>query len=114
VQPRATRVAVTTRDGVSVNERLHRALDLHVFERRGDEVAFVERRARPASRAKVDRDYSSLEKLLADCAWVVTLGLNGEARRELAARGFRLLETRGPIDEVIRKLPLESPSSRPS
>ncbi len=104
----AVRVAVTSRDGVSVNERLHRAADYLVFERRGDQVAFVERRSRPATAARLFRDFSSLAKLLEDCAWVVSLGLNGEARKELAARGFRLLESRGPIEGVIRGLPLDT------
>ena len=105
------RIAVTSRDGISVNERLHRAADFFVFERGGDGgVRFVERRARAATKARVDRDYSSLATLLADCGFVVSLGFNGEARKELAARGFRLHETRGAIEGVIRGLPLDTVS----
>jgi len=46
----------------------------------------------------------------------VSLGFNGEARKELTARGFRLHEARGPIEQVIRGLPLDTlpPSAAPS
>lgn len=105
------RIAVVSRDGVGVDERLHRACDLFVFERRGErgeEIAFVERRALPARAGRPFRDFPSLAAAAHDCGWIVALGFNGEARRELAARGFRLSEARGPIDEVIRALPADS------
>jgi hypothetical protein len=104
----ATRVAVTSRDGISVNERFHRAADYFVFEREGNAVQFVERRERPVTMARVYRDFSSLAALLHDCAWIVSLGFTGEARKELGARGFRLHEARGAIEQVIRGLPLDT------
>ena len=103
----ATRIAVASRDGLGVNERLHRAVDLHVFERHTGHVTFVERRALPPAKGRVFRDFSALAEIFRDCGWVVALGFNGEARKELAARGFRLAETRGPIEQVIRGLPLD-------
>ena len=107
-----TRVAVISRDGVGVNERLHRARDCFVFDRDGAgdaaAVRFVERRALSSAPARVFRDYLSLEQRLHDCGWLVALGFNGEARRELVARGFRLHEARGAIEGVIRSLPPDS------
>lgn len=102
------RIAVISRDGVGVNERLHRASDAFVWEREGGAPRFVERRALSSAPTKLFRDYLSLATVLADCGWVVALGFNGEARRELAARGFRLHEARGTIAEVIRALPADS------
>jgi len=102
------RIAVTSRDGVGVNERFHRATDYFVFELRDGRAAFVERRRRPAGDGRLFRDFSTLERLLAGCRWVVSLGFNGEARRELSARGFLLHEARGPIETVLRALPSDS------
>jgi hypothetical protein len=99
-----------------VNERLHRAADLFVFEANQGRVTFVERRALPRTKGRVFRDFSALATLVQDCGWVVSLGFNGEARKELTARGFRLHEARGPIEQVIRGLPLDTlpPSAAPS
>lgn len=102
------RIAVISRDGVGVNERLHRAADVCLFERRGDAVRFVERRALAPPVGRVFRDYLSLAQAAAGCRTIVALGFNGEARRELEARGFRLHEARGAIERVIRSLPADS------
>ncbi len=102
------RVAVISRDGVSVNERLHRANDAFVWERDGAAVRFVSRRTLSSAPTKLFRDYLSLARVLSDCQWVVALGFNGEAKRELAARGFRLHEARGAIEGVIRTLTPDS------
>jgi hypothetical protein len=106
--PGAVRVAVTSRDGVSVNERFHRAIDYFVFEVSHGRIAFVERRVRPLPELRLFRDFSSLAVLLRDCTWVVALGFNPEARRELVARGFRVHEARAPIEDVIRSLAADS------
>ncbi len=106
--PMSRRIAVISRDGVGVNERLHRAVDVCLFEVAGDSVRFVERRALPVPTGRVFRDYLSLARAAAGCRTIVALGFNGEARRELEARGFRLLEARGAIDCVIRSLPADS------
>ena len=106
-------MALTSRDGVAVNERMHRATDLFVFERSASRVDFVERRALPPAPGWVFRDFSALERVARDCGWIVSLGFNGEARKELAARGFRLHEARGPIVQVIRGLPLDPLAARP-
>lgn len=109
------RVAVISRDGIGVNERLHRASDVCVFERRGGLVAFLERRRLPTQPGRPFRDYLSLATAIADCSWVVALAINGEARKELTARGFRLHEARGSIETVLRALPADSfsPTTRP-
>ena len=115
-RPGPTRVAVISRDGIVVNERMHRAADLFVYEHHAGGVTFVERRALPPASGRVFRDFSALASVVKDCAWIVSLGFNGEARKELTARGFRLLETRGPIEQVIRGLPLDTlpPPANPS
>jgi hypothetical protein len=106
---RVVRIAVVSRDGISVNERFHRVADFFVFERGEDgRVEFVDRRVVKAARGRVFRDFPSLESLLSDCKVLVSLGFNGEARKELAARGFRLHEARGPIESVIRALSLDT------
>jgi hypothetical protein len=106
------RIAVISRDGIGVNERLHRARDCFVWERAGDgddhAPRFVERRVLAPATTRLFRDYLSLAQRLHDCRWLVALGFNGEARRELLARGFRLHEARGPIEVVIRSLPADS------
>ncbi len=102
------RIAVISRDGVGVNERLHRALDCFVFDREGDRVSFVERRVFASGATRLFRDFLSLESTFQGCVWIVALGFNGEAKRELAARGFRLHEARGPVEGVIRALPVDS------
>ncbi|MSR46033.1 MAG: hypothetical protein EXS13_03030 [Planctomycetes bacterium] len=102
------RIAVISRDGIGVNERFHRAADCVVWERHGNEVRFVDRRALPASPGRVFRDYLALANLVADCGWVIALAFSGEAKRELAARGFRLHEARGAIASVILALPADS------
>lgn len=99
---------MTSRDGVSVNERFHRALDYFVFEVSRGRVEFVERRVRPVPEQRLFRDFSSLAALLGDCAWVVSLGFNAEARRELEARGFRVHEARAPIEGVIGEIAADS------
>lgn len=110
----AFRVAVISRDGVSVNERLHRAADLFVFERAGERVEFVARRTLPPSKMRVFRDFPSLVTQCGDCRWIVALGFTGEARKELSARGFRLHEARGAIEQVIRTLPGDTLAAPPA
>ena len=97
------RIAITTRDGISVNERFHRAVDDSVWElAEGGSLRFVERRPRPSVVGGAFRDFEHYAKNLADCRWVASLGFTREARRELSGRGFALLELRGAIETEVR------------
>lgn len=109
------RVAVTSRDGVSVNERFHRALDYLVFEvdlnllrepvdGGAEAIRFVERRPRPDPEARVFRDFETLAELLRDCGVIVSLAFTGAARKAFAGKGFAIEEARGAIPAVLREL----------
>jgi hypothetical protein len=54
------RVAVTSRDGLAVNERVHRSRDFFVFEATGAGFRFVERRYLPPSGERVNRDFDQV------------------------------------------------------
>ena len=109
------RMAVTSRDGVSVNERFHRATDYLVFEvdldllhapagHGAEAIRFVERRPRPDPEARVFRDFAALAELLGDCRSIVSLSFTGAARKAFAGKGFAIHETRGQILEVLREI----------
>ena len=108
------RVAVTSRDGVSVNERFHRATDYFVFEvdlnllRESVDgeaaLRFVERRARPDREARVSRDFDIVAELLDDCRSIVSLAFTGEAGKAFSGKGFAIHEARGAIPAVLREI----------
>jgi len=100
MNPPARRVAVTSRDGVAVNERFHRARDYFIFEAAGQGLRFVERRERPDPDRPLRKDLDPVLDLLADCDTVVSLGFHGAARKALIGRGFAVVERRGTVEEL--------------
>lgn len=101
-----TRCAVVSRDGISVNERFHRAHDFFVFDvesgPRG-RVTFVERRYFPHAEPML-RDFAGVAELLRDCEHLVALAFLGAARRAFTGLGFAVHEGRGEIQQVLRDI----------
>ncbi len=95
------RAAVTSRDGILVNERFHRSIDFFVFEVDGEQVQFVERRRLPSPDGRVLRDFDAVASLLRDCSIIVSLMFNGAARAALSGKGFALREGRGEISGLL-------------
>ncbi len=94
------RMAVTSRDGVSVNERLARSSEALLFQVTSQEVRFEERR--PVSAPGTARpDADAWGSALQDCEVLVTVAVTGAMRRGLEAHGLRVEERRGPIVEVL-------------
>jgi hypothetical protein len=88
------RLAVSSRDGVSVNQRYRRAEDLFIFDAVAGEVVFIERRVKPAEPA--------LATILQDCRAVISLGFTAPETRFLRGKGFAVFEGRGEITAVVR------------
>ena len=95
------RVAVTSRDGVSVNERLHRANQLLVFVWDGSECHFLERRPKPEG-VNALQVAEALAEHFSDCQFIFSVQVMGSTKRVLRGKGFAIIECRGPIHDVIR------------
>ena len=119
-ESRVVRVAVSSRDGVSVNERFHRApddlifdVDLNSLGREAEEgreaVRFVERRPRPETSDRAQRDFERISEGLADCRVLLSLEFTGAARKALTGKGFAVHQGRGEITRRLREILTQSP-----
>jgi hypothetical protein len=105
------RVAVTSRDGLSVNERFHRSRDFFVFEATSAGFRFLERRYLPDSPERGQPRFPPGRRAARGLSGH-RFGFNGAARTALSDKGFAVIEGRGPIDAVLREFLTQKPASR--
>jgi nitrogen fixation protein NifB len=105
-------VAVTTREGVLVNQHLGEAEQIAVFGRDGDGFRLVETRRAPPSGGGAER-WQALGEMLQDCRALLVASAGQAPRAALADQGIPVVMMEGLIEEgldsVYRGAPLRAP-----
>jgi nitrogen fixation protein NifB len=97
------RAAVTSYEGVVVNQHLGMADDLKIFEVDKDGCRLVERRRAPAAGSGEAR-WQALAQLLSDCGVLLTGGLGEKPLAALSASGLKVFEVEGLIEDALLAL----------
>lgn len=99
--------AVTTKGGGIVDQHFGHANEFQIYEVHGDKVRFIESR-------KTDRycegtetcgddktPLSQAKRILSDCAFIVTVRIGNEPKRELEKAGIKVYETWDVIEDAV-------------
>jgi nitrogen fixation protein NifB len=104
------RVAVTSADGVLINQHYGHATWFLIYDIREDGSAtFVEKRAvEPWCNSSNQRDAeegdSGIARDISDCVAVLTAQIGPPALKKLELAGISVFQERAPIDEALNKL----------
>ena len=93
-------LAVTTREGIFINEHLGAALTVSIYEQKGPSLVMRTTRAMPPSGGGEER-WTGLAAILKDCRALLTYRCGAAPRRSLEASGLKVIETEGFIDETL-------------
>jgi len=108
-----TRVAVASRDGVTVHQHFGRATHFQIYDLNGDGggsgFGFVETRENepsclPDSWEREEESHERVVHLLADCQVVLAARIGPGARDVLQRCGLKVYETPMAIDEALKRL----------
>jgi nitrogen fixation protein NifB len=93
-------VAVTTNEGVLVNQHLGEAKSLQIWEQKGDAFELVTERQAPESGGGVRR-WTALAKMLGDCRALLTGNIGETPETLLHEAGVKVVVMNGFIDEGL-------------
>ncbi|MGE5786257.1 MAG: radical SAM protein [Myxococcales bacterium] len=93
-------VAVSSHEGVLVNEHLGEAEQFWIFARAGDGFRLVERRPAPPEGSGAVR-WNQLARVLNDCRSLLVNAAGGAPRRTLEAAGLAVHQTEGLIEDAL-------------
>lgn len=105
----ATRVAVASRDGVTVHQHFGRATHFQIYDVDGDGFRFVETRenqpsCHPDRWEREGESHEQVVRLLADCHVVLAARIGPGAREILQGHGMKAYETPLCIDDALKRL----------
>jgi nitrogen fixation protein NifB len=104
ISPERPYIAVTSREGMLVNQHLGEAEQLYIFSTCADGTfELVAKRATP-SRGNGDQRWQSLAGLISDCHTLLVNGIGSTPTKILSENGLRILEVEGMIPELISAL----------
>ena len=104
------RVAVTSADGVLINQHYGHAAWFLIYDIGTDGTCtLVEKRAvdpwcNSAGRADAEDGHSGIAGDITDCAAVLTARIGPPARKKLELAGIAVFEEQAPIDDALKKL----------
>ncbi len=98
-----TRVALTSREGVLVNQHLGEADRFLIYELKNDEAVLVEERPAPDS-GTGDIRWRTMCETLSDCGWIAVSGIGGKPKEVLEESGVMPIVISGMVSEVAEKL----------
>ncbi|MDR0670198.1 MAG: dinitrogenase iron-molybdenum cofactor biosynthesis protein [Treponema sp.] len=106
------RVAVTSADGVLINQHYGHAAWFLIYDIEKDGTGtLVEKRAvdpwcNSGNHADAEDGHSGIASDITDCAAVLTARIGPPARKKLELSGLSVFEEQAPIDEALKKLAL--------
>ncbi len=93
-------VAVASREGVLVNQKLGKAEELLIYGRRDDgDIYFVEARKTPPPGGGMQR-WEKLGEMISDCRALLVAGIGDNPRQVLSKKKIDILELDGMIEEA--------------
>ncbi len=98
-----TRVALTSREGVLVNQHLGEADRFLVYELQDNEAVLVEERPAPDS-GTGDIRWRTMCETLQDCGWIAVSGIGGKPKEVLEESGVMPIVISGMVSEVAERL----------
>ena len=93
-------VAVASREGTLVNEKLGKARNLLIYGKRDGNIVLIERRKTPEPGNGFKR-WEELAELIKDCRAILVSGIGNNPRKVLDREGIDILEVEGLIDEAV-------------
>ena len=103
------RVAIASRDGVTVHQHFGHAERFHVYDVAPDRVALVEIRDNAPSCSPGEEKHGAHLRtldLLADCEALVVAAVGPHALRLIEARGIACYQSEDLVPDVLRELAL--------
>lgn len=97
------RIAVTTMEGMLINQHLGEAEEVYVYERGDQGYVFLERRETP-ERGGGEERWRLLSRAIGDCGVLLTSGVGGNPSRILGEAGIRVVVSGGLIQEVLDEI----------
>lgn len=96
-------VAVTSQEGVLVNQHLGEAQQFWIFAQRGDGYVQVDKRAAPPT-GRGDARWMQLAEMLSDCRALLVMDAGKRPRELLEAAQIEVLTTEGLIEDLLDSL----------
>ncbi len=93
-------VAVTSREGVLVNQHLGEAAYLNIYDISQKEPVFLEKRPAPEMGGK-DLRWLKLSEVIKDCHLLLVSGIGKNPKHILNQKGIEILEVNGMISEIL-------------
>jgi nitrogen fixation protein NifB len=93
------RVAVTSYEGVLINQHLGMASSILVFDADGAGGRLVDRRTAP--RGSGDQRWEDLSAVLSDCGALLTSSIGQRPVEVLSAKGLKIYEVEGLIEDAL-------------
>ncbi|MGD9216734.1 MAG: nitrogenase cofactor biosynthesis protein NifB [Desulfobacteraceae bacterium] len=94
-------VAVTSLEGVLVNQHLGEAYQILVYGQKQGRIGLIEARQAPEPGGGMAR-WKSLASVLSDCRAILVSGVGGNPKKVLENSGLEVIECEGVIDEAVR------------
>jgi nitrogen fixation protein NifB len=96
-------IAVTSNDGVSVNEHLGRATRLWIYRFEENKVDFVESRQVPVPDGSINR-WDAIAELIPDCSALLVSALGSSPYKRLQSKGILVESVEGYINDIAKTL----------
>lgn len=101
------RIAITSNNGVDIDEHFGRAKFFRIYELTEDDYKFSESRDAVAacqrSRSHSKTDFDRIIDLISDCDALLVQKIGDSAASYLISKGVRVFEVNGSIDAVLNK-----------
>ncbi|MBT8042860.1 MAG: radical SAM protein [Pontiella sp.] len=96
-------IAVSTREGVLVNQHIGEATQIHIYEQKDGIIQPLETRTTPPSGSGSER-WLELGGMLKDCRAILTSGIGPKPTTFLRQAGLKIIVMEGLIDEALGKI----------
>ncbi len=103
-----TKIALTSKSGVDVDEHFGRATFFRIYELSENNYTFLESRDAVAAcqhvRTHSKTDFDTIVDLISDCDALLVEKIGESAAAYLISKGVRVFEVSGKIDAVLNKI----------